>query len=126
MSGVRERLSQLGTDEASYLPLLRQLLNKAADAVPGELIAQLNGRDRQRLAAGWEAFCREAVPGRRIALAEDVLEVSGGVMIYDATRNVRVDNTFEGRMERQQAELERVVMERLFASVAHMGALFGG
>jgi len=109
------------------LPLLKQYLARAAAAIDGDgLVAEINARDYERLSKKWEAFCREAGVVKRISLSADPLPCLGGVRVRNAENTVRVDSTFEGKMERRQDELHQAVMERLLASTAHMGALSGG
>ena len=70
MDRLASELEQLSRDEKAYLPLLRRLLAQAAGAIEDrELVAELNARDRARLAADWDAFSRYDGAGERIALA---------------------------------------------------------
>ena len=76
VQGVMQRISgeleRIVGDDKIYLPLLRQLLAQAAEVIDGkELVAELSARDHARLAAGWEAFCREAGVKKRVTLAPD-------------------------------------------------------
>lgn len=129
--GVMDRLTaelkRLSHDEKTYLPLLRKLLVQAAGAIEGEeLVAELNAPDHARLAKDWEAFCRAAGVKNPIALAPDPIVCLGGVRVRNVEDSIRVDNSFEGRLEHLQEALHQVVMERLFASTAHIGAMIGG
>lgn len=127
MDRLQKQLAAIAADEKTYLPLLVRYLVKSAASIEGDpLVAEVNARDHARLAKRWDAFCREAGITKRIALAPDPLPCLGGVRVRNADDTVRVDNTFEGRMERWQDGIYQVAMERLFASAAHMGALFGG
>lgn len=123
MDRLASELEQLSRDEKAYLPLLRRLLAQAAGAIEDrELVAELNARDRARLAAGWDAFCRDAGAGKRIVLAPETMESIGGVRVRNAADTVRVDNSFEGRLDRLQGALHQVAMERLFATAGHVEA----
>lgn len=127
MSRLTAELERLGNDEKNYLPLLRKLLAQASGVIDEkELVAELNARDHARLSRDWEAFCRDAGVKQRIALAPDPVTSLGGVRVRNASDTIRVDNTFEGRLERLQEALHQVVMERLFASTAPIGAIIGG
>ena len=127
MSRLTAELERIGKDEKSYLPLLRTLLAQAAGVIEEkELVAELNARDHARLSGDWEAFCRDAGVKQRIALAPDPVASLGGVRVRNASDTIRVDNSFEGRLERLQEALHQVVMERLFASTAPIGAIIGG
>ena len=127
MDRLQKQLTVIVADDAKYAPLLARYLARAAAAIEGDgLIAEVNAQDHARLAGRWEVFCREAGIAKRVALAPDPLHCLGGVRMRNADDTVRVDNTFEGRMERMRDEIYQVVTERLFASTARQGALFGG
>lgn len=127
LEDVTARLAQVAEDDALYLPLLKGYLARGARAIEREeLVARVAARDLPRLAPHWEAFVKETAPGKRITLAPQPLETLGGLLLESADGRIRVDNTFEGRLERLQGEVHRAVAERLFASAEHMGALFSG
>lgn len=127
IADLKERLAKTADDETRYLPLLHQYLAHAAAAIESDdLSASFNKADRERLHAGWNDLCQKLAPGKRIALAGEALDCAGGVLVRSTDSAIRVDNTFEGRIERMEEELYRVVTERLFASATAMGALFGG
>lgn len=111
-----ERLSALTADEARYLPLLREYLRECAQAIErDELVAQFNARDVQRLQQNWEQYAAEAAPGKRLTLSSEPLNCIGGVLLVSADRNIRFDNTFEGRMERLGDSLQSAIAERMLA-----------
>lgn len=127
MEDVTARLVQMTEDESLYLPLLKRYLAQGAQAMErDELVARAAGRDLPRLAPRWDGFVKEAAPGKRVALSQKPLETLGGILLESADGRIRVDNTFEGRIERLEGEVHRAVSERLFASAEHMGALFSG
>lgn len=123
-----DRAAAFTKDADPYLPALARLLAAAVAEFPAdvELVAEVNAEDRQQLAPQWPEFAEEAVPGRPIALGAEPVHCTGGVIVRTPDNRIRVDNTFEGRLERLQAEVLRAVTERLFASAEHMGALFSG
>jgi V/A-type H+/Na+-transporting ATPase subunit E len=127
MDDVSARLAQVAEDDALYLPLFRRFLAQGASAIERDvLMAHVGSRDLGRLAPRWEEFVREAGARKRVTLSPTPIETSGGLMIESADACIRVDNTFEGRIERMQQELHRAITERLFASAEHVGAAFGG
>lgn len=129
--GVVEKLPReletIAADEKTYLPLLRRLLARAVTAIEDpEIVAGVNARDHKRLGKNWESFVREAGVTRHVMLAPEPIPCIGGVQLRNVDDTIRIDNTFEGRLERLQELLQQVVMERLFASTADIGAMLGG
>jgi V/A-type H+-transporting ATPase subunit E len=123
---VKERFVAMTRDEPEYLEWIKQHLTAAGEALPGNLVLSLNASDLQRLEPKCAQLCAEALPGRKVGLSGATYPTAGGFVIETEDRRMRIDQTLEGRMERQQTELHRAVMEHLFASVPDMGALFRG
>lgn len=42
------------------------------------------------------------------------IETMGGVVIYNSDRSIRIDNTFEARIERFQSDLRSIIAKTLF------------
>jgi V/A-type H+-transporting ATPase subunit E len=118
---LHQRLMVLPADKPRYLPILQRLLGAAAAAIEQEdLIAELNQRDLECLAKIWESFVAEAAPGKHVALSPKPLNCSGGVRVVSKDYRIRVDNTFEGRLNRLTEELYQIIIERLFPQPAAM------
>lgn len=127
IDALKERLEKIVADEQQYLPLLKGYLAMAAQAIESDrLIAELSSKDYARFSTRWDVLAREAFPGKQITLSPETRASIGGVRVTSDDNRIRVDNSFEGRMERLEVELERVITERLFAGAATMGALFNG
>lgn len=128
MQELSTRFTQVAADEKVYLPLLQRYLARAAMAIDDyELVAEINAQDHARVAKKWDAFCGEAQVHKHVVLAPDPLLCLGGVRVRNSGNTIRMDNTFEARMERLQDELLQTVMERLFAAAATArGAMRGG
>lgn len=117
MGKVRDGLEQLTDDEASYLPVLEELLKQGAAAIERDrLTARLNARDLERLKLRWEAWTHDLVAGKSIQMSDDSLNCVGGVLVQSEDERIRVDNTFEGRMERLWEPLQELIEEHLFES----------
>ncbi|MBI5462742.1 MAG: V-type ATP synthase subunit E [Gammaproteobacteria bacterium] len=117
LDALQERLTTLVEDDAVYLPLLKALIARAAQAIEdGDLVAQVNARDYTRLQAHWSTLAAEWVPGKRIVLSPEGEDCSGGALVRNRDNTIRVDNRFEGRLERLADELQRIIVERLFAT----------
>lgn len=125
MKGLHERLDRLAEDEDRYLPVLRRFLAEGMDSIPeGNLVAEVNARDLGRLGKRWDAFVDGLAGARRVELWSEPHAGRGGVLVRSADNTIRVDNTFEGRLQRFEDELYRTLVERLFAQAAHRAALF--
>lgn len=120
---AKERLARLTEDETRYLPMLEQLFKQAAGAIErDELVAQVNARDLERLGGRWESWSGPLVPDKSVVLSSEPLDCLGGVLVQSRDDRIRVDNTFEGRMERLQDPLQRVILERLSAAMTSEAA----
>lgn len=116
MNELPGRLAMIADDRDTYEQLLAALLASAAASIDDdELIAEVNAHDLTVLEQRWEAFCRRAVPGKRIELSPEAISCSGGVRVSGHDNRVCVDATFEGRIERFRDELTQTIAERLFA-----------
>ncbi len=108
------RMRQLAEDEQRYLPLLRAWLRDGAAGIERQdLIVSMNARDLQRMKKDWSAFAREAAPGKNLTLSDEPIDCTGGALITSTDRNIRIDNTFEGRQVRLGEELQYVIADRL-------------
>lgn len=127
MDALQERLASLVEDDQVYLPMLKTLIGRAAQTIEDqELIAQVNARDYTRLQAQWSTLASGLAPGKRITLSPECKDCSGGVLVRNVDNTIRVDNRFEGRLERLSDELQRVIVERLFATATTMGSMLSG
>jgi V/A-type H+-transporting ATPase subunit E len=127
MEGVGTALAELSADETKYLPVFKALLSQAASAIEeDELVAKVNEIDHRRFAERWDKIARAAVPDRRVSLSAEFASCTGGVRVNNKDERISVDNTFEGRIERLEAELHTLILERLFPSPVQMGPLFHG
>lgn len=120
-----DRAAAFTKDADPYLPALARLLAAAAAEFPAdvELVAEVSAEDRQRLAPQWPEFVEEAVPGRPIALGAEPVHCTGGVVVRTPDNRIRVDNTFEGRMQRLETRIYQTIVERLFPGQADVKSL---
>jgi V/A-type H+-transporting ATPase subunit E len=123
---LRVRMDDLRADETAYLALLQELLRAAAAQIDGDLVVAANAQDRRRLETSWDAVCAAAAPGRSITLAEEAIPALAGILVSNAANTMRVDNTFEGRLERLRPRIQQVILERLLPSGFDAGNLFTG
>lgn len=114
LDALPARLAELARDEARYLPLLRQWLRDGAQTIERDhLIVRANRRDLPLLGREWSRLSHEDAAGKAVQLSEEPLDSSGGILVGSADDEIRLDNTFEGRMERLEEALQRAVARAL-------------
>ncbi len=115
LAEARTRLEKLAEETDRYHKVLQGYLAEAAQAMPeGDLVAEVNPRDLDRLRPHWDQLAGQAAPGRKVELAQLAGQASSGMMVRSADGRQRVDNTFEGRLNRMQDEVLGIIMDRLF------------
>ncbi len=111
---MRERFTALAASD-EYLEVLRGWLADGVTVLAeGDLVARFNATDRQRLADQWEDFAARAAPGANLVLDEETGSFLGGVLVRTSDDTVRMDNTFEGRLERFDEQINQAIAENLF------------
>ncbi len=114
LARLPKRLEQLITDEPRYLALLFAWLREGARAIESsELVVQFNARDLPIMRKNWARHASGAAPDKHLTLSPAPIACSGGVLLISGDGNIRVDNTFEGRMERIGERLQHAIADRL-------------
>jgi V/A-type H+-transporting ATPase subunit E len=128
MDRVRRRLTELREDKPCYRRVLGSLLAQAAGQIgDAEPVATLNNDDRSRYHDDWNALVAESCgEDVRIKLSPRSADCSGGVRLTSKHGDVMIDNSFEGILERREDELQRLIFERLFATLPARGAAIDG
>jgi V/A-type H+-transporting ATPase subunit E len=122
-----ERMEAFRRDDPGYLDLLSACLAQAAREIEADdLVAEVNPQDLQRLQHGWQEIAARAAPGKSLQLSPEPVETVGGVLVRSADNRIRMDNTFEGRLERLSQRVQQVILERLLPMGLESGNLFGG
>lgn len=122
MTEVNDRLASITEDSSCYSELMKALLAKAAAGLPAtSLVAEMNARDRERLAETWDRLSEELPQDKEVRLANEAIPCTGGLLVRSADDQVRVDNTFEGRRERYTDTLHLLIHEALFEAVEQEG-----
>jgi V/A-type H+-transporting ATPase subunit E len=124
---LTERMRSFMQEEPTYGNWLQTLILAAATRIERDTIeVSVNGRDHQRLFARWDSVSSRLPAGQRATLAEMPIETLGGVLVTSADGRIRVDNTFEGRLERLRPRIQQAILERLLPSGFDTGNLFSG
>jgi V/A-type H+-transporting ATPase subunit E len=127
MEQVKQQVMLLREETSRYDSVLQNWLAGAARLIDGDtLAAELNATDHERLAPFWEQFAHAACTNKHIALAGEHCQCSGGVVVRTTDNRIRIDNTFEGRLERFEEALHHTILERLFAALPDREMLLHG
>ena len=86
-----------------------------------QLVAEVNNRDYRYLKENWDDFSSKYVPKHiAVELIESDCETLGGIRVRTPDNRIRLDNCYEGRMERLKPELQQCIMHRLFSTVEQL------
>jgi len=115
---IYAHLQALRNDRDSYLQLIKKLLQQSINLIPAShLIVELNAEDYQWFSVQWSTIVASLNSDKNIQLADVHCTGLGGFMIYDADRRVRVNNTFQGIIERFSEDINQIIAETLFAEL---------
>ena len=124
---LAQRMQSLCTDRPAYRAWLVVMIRDAAAVLPdGDLAAEVNEQDLGWLAAEWPELITEAAPQRNITLVDTPTWGSGGIRLRTADNRAQVDNRFEGRLSRFEADVQCVIMHQLFPPDINASARSGG
>jgi V/A-type H+-transporting ATPase subunit E len=124
---LADRMRELMKDEAAYLAWLESLIASAADSVERDtLVVRCNPADGKRLAAEWDRIAASAPAGKTLTLSDEPIDCLAGVLVVSSDHDIRVDQTFEGRLTRLRPRVQQVILERLLPSGFDTGNLFTG
>jgi len=124
---LRERMASFMRDEPAYLRSLEALMAQAAVQIESdELVVELNARDHRRLEQRWDQIAAETAPGKTLRLSPEPIDCLGWGRVTSADGRIRVDHTFEGRLERLRDRIQQVILENLLPGGLETGNLFSG
>ncbi|MBA1445133.1 MAG: V-type ATP synthase subunit E family protein [Chromatiales bacterium] len=108
------RMTELTQDKNRYFTLLQAYLSRGAKMIEADtLVVELNANDQRRLQNNWDEFAGAAVPDKQLLLAEEPIRTIGGLCLRTQDNRIRLDQTFEGRLERLEDRLYQAIVERL-------------
>ncbi len=121
------RMQAFSEDLGRYEPWLESLIVRAVTLIEEKsLVVSANARDVHRLAERWETILETLPSHKTVTLSKEPIETLGGVLVASRDRRIRVDNTYEGRLERLRPAVQQVILERLLPSGFDTGNLFTG
>lgn len=124
---LAQRMQALCDDRKAYRKWLLAMVHDAAAVLPGgDLVAEVNADDLHWLSDEWSDLVAKAAPERRIELADEPTRGKGGIRVRTADNRAQVDNRFEGRLSRYEADVQRVILHKLFPADISASARSGG
>ncbi len=120
-----EFIKYMQNDYDAYIETLGKWTSHACKLMSKNvLIAEVNQHDHQYMKDNWDSFAEKYVPEKvQITLALSHCETLGGIRIRTPDNTMRVDNCFEGRMQRLEPELQQCIMHKLFSTVEQIQQL---
>ena len=128
MRNVVDELDLVHKDHQQYLVIFKKLVQQGAASM-GQIpmLAAINSEDLTLFADNWETMVKECCGDKYdIELSNEACPCSGGLKLIARSGDVMVDYSFEGIVSRREAELRRLIFERLFSTVSTMGTVFNG
>ncbi|MES9965463.1 MAG: V-type ATP synthase subunit E family protein [Candidatus Sedimenticola sp. 20ELBAFRAG] len=111
---LADNMNEMRKNQEEYRQLLSELLANAAQNLDTPvLVADVNSDDLKQLTPVWDEFVKNAVPDREISLNPVPIETLGGILLRSEDNRVRINNTFEGRLERLASQLHQIIIQRL-------------
>jgi len=109
-------------DSEGYIRALGRWTEEACKLLKhAELVAELNSRDYHLMKNDWDQFTQRYVPESvNLRLSDSECQTLGGIRIRTPDNLVRVDNCYEGRMQRLEAQLQQSIMQKLFSTVEQL------
>jgi len=118
----REFIDLMENDYEHYIEVLGKWANDACLLIDSkQLVAEVNNRDYRYLKENLDAFTKQYIPaGVKLTLSESECETLGGIRVRTPDNRMRLDNCFEGRIQRLEPELQQCIMHRLFSTVEQL------
>ena len=119
-----KQMEALREDETNYIELLQSLLKHAAEQIEQEVLeVSLNHDDLRRLKPQWAELTEGLAAGKRFELLDKSINTIGGCLVATQDRQVQIDHTFEGRLDRLERKILQALVERLLPPVGEGQAL---
>jgi len=123
MNAVKVEFTEFMENEyENYIQVIGKWARDACTLIDSkQLVAEVNNRDYRYLKENWDTFTKQYIPkGVELTLSESECETLGGIRVRTPDHRMRLDNCFEGRMQRLEPELQQCIMHRLFSTVEQL------
>ncbi len=119
---VKNELNQLVEQEERYQRHVFDFIQYSLPFINDKgVIIEFNTHDYQRFAPQWPHWLQQFKTDKSLTLSEQCHPFSGGVLVYNLDRDMRIDQTFEGRLERLAETVYQWVAEQFFSELSHEG-----
>jgi len=125
LTQVKEKIDSLIKNKDQYQQLLIEYIKQSILTIKensdsnAELIVELNQNDYKNLLPQWSVIIKQLSCDNNIKLSDQFHHMSGGIIVYNEKRSIRIDNTFEGRIERLSESIHQLVAEEFFSELSH-------
>ncbi len=117
---VKGKVAQIIKNKEEYRQLLVAFIRHSAALIDNnDLIVEFNTQDYQSIAPLWQEILEQVNCPKHIVCSKQFHQMSGGIIMYNQTRSIRIDNTFEGRLERLSDNIHQLVAEQFFSELSH-------
>jgi V/A-type H+-transporting ATPase subunit E len=120
LTQAKENITHIITNKEQYQQLLIEFIKHSISSINSKtLVVELNHSDYQNLHPQWHMLIKQIKCKNTIELSNQFHHMSGGVIVYNDKRTIRIDNTFEGRIERLSETIHQLVAEEFFSELSH-------
>ena len=117
---VKLKIADIVKNDEQYRQLIIAFIQYGVTAIGNKhLLVEFNQTDYQKMENQWESIIKEIKGGETIELSKECHSMSGGIIMYDEKRLIRIDNTFEGRIERFSESIHQRVAKQFFSELSH-------
>jgi len=117
---VKKKIADTIKNEEQYEQLIINFIHYSSAAIDSnDLLVEFNQTDHHNIVLKWDAILSKINSSKNIELSDQFHSMSGGIIMYDQKRSVRIDNTFEGRIERLSETIHQRVAELFFSELSH-------
>ncbi|MFK5894634.1 MAG: V-type ATP synthase subunit E family protein [Pseudomonadota bacterium] len=119
---VKEKITNIAKNKDKYQQLLIAFINHGTAVIDSNhIIVELNQDDYLTMQSQWNEILEQIDSDKKIELSTQFHHHSGGVIVYDQNRSIRIDNSFEGRIERLSDSIYQLVAKQFFSELSHEG-----
>jgi V/A-type H+-transporting ATPase subunit E len=117
---ARLKMADIVQNETQYKQLIIESIQYGVTAIGTKhLLVEFNQTDYHNMAKQWDSIIKEIKGDVSIELSKQSHLMSGGIIMYDQKRSIRIDNTFEGRIDRLSESIHQLVAEQFFSELSH-------